>query len=155
MIATVDVLNDPGSIDDQCRGMGNIESILSDPVIQTISLGDRAILVEQARERDGIFEEMLLGVKEAMPLLRREIEKLRLVIFNVSHQRLKLGHAFYAVGSPRAAQKFENDRALRNQLSQGKHALAVRRRNCKLGRGRSNAQCLGAIEHPISTVEQP
>src|ERR1700680_1807065 len=86
-------------------------------------------------------------LKHPIALLSSGKYQLRSSPFEFIFHRLKLGHAFYAVRSPRAAQEFDDHWPTLPQIRKRKVSLAVCRRKRKIRRTRPNSQCLREILH--------
>src|SRR4051794_5156100 len=62
-------------VDDECGSASNVDGVFAEAVIDTVSLGDGAVLVEQKGERDGMFDEILLRLEHALSFFGSDVEK--------------------------------------------------------------------------------
>src|SRR5208282_1156340 len=94
-----------------------------------------------------MFLEKLSRLPDAVPLFGGKERQLCSGCFNILSPRLKLSHALHAVWSPGAAQKLENQCALREQTTESECALTIGRSQGKIWGARSDLQSFSAVLH--------
>src|SRR6185437_12112941 len=120
VLSAIDVANDSCSIhNERCR-MRDADRIVPKCVIKAVCLGCGAVLIKKKRKCCGMPGQELQGLPNPATFLGGDINQIRAELFNFFFVRLKLSHPFPAVGSPRAAQKFDNQRPAVQQARQRK-----------------------------------
>src|ERR1700692_3739161 len=117
--------------------MCNPESVVSKGMIETVCLGHGAVFIKQERGRSRMLTEILRWVPDAFAFFGRDVNQAGSELLDLFFERLQLSHALAAVRSPRAAEEFDDERALRNQIRKRKTAIAIRSGQRKQGRGRT------------------
>jgi hypothetical protein len=88
--------------------MRYVDGIHSQPVIQPVRFGDRAVFIQQERIGHGMGLEKLCRVPHAPGLLRRDVHQFRSGLPDFNFHELYLSHALDAVRSPGTTQKFHD-----------------------------------------------
>src|SRR6266436_3370956 len=115
--------------------------------MEPVGFGPGAILIEQKDAGEGMLLQEFSWLPDAVPLFGGDECQLCSGGFNFLFSRLELSHALHAVRSPGAAQKLENQRALREQTSESECALAIGCSQGKIWCWRSDFQSVGAVLH--------
>src|SRR5580704_9727053 len=130
-ISAMDVFKFPIAIDDQGRRMCDVDRVHAQLVIQPISLGHCAVLIEQKGIRHAMRSQQLRRLRHPRTFLRRDVHQLRSCMLDLSFHWLQLSHAFYAVRSPGTAQELHDQSAARQETGKRENPVTVRRRQQK------------------------
>ena len=151
VIAPIDVAHHAAAIvvatNDESSRVRDVERVGGERVMEPVGLGHGAILIEQKDAGDGMLLQKLSWLPDAVPLFGGDECQLRCRGFNFLFSRLELSHALHAVRSPGAAQKLENQRALREQATESECAFTVGRSQGKVWGTRTYLESFGAVLH--------
>src|ERR1700676_972933 len=151
VIAAIDVAHRAAAVvvatNHESSRVRDVERVGGERVMEPVGFGHCAILVEQKDAGDGMLRQELSRLPYSVPLFGGDESQLCSRCFNFLSSRLELSHALHAIRSPGAAQKLENQRALREQVSERECAFAIGRSQGKVWGGRTDLQSFGAVLH--------
>ena len=122
--------------------------------MQSVCFRHRPILIKQKGASDGALFEKFSRLPHAIPFFCSDEYQLRSVVLDLFDSLLNLSHALDAVWSPRAAQEFKDERALRQQGRQRESSRTIRRLQRKIGSLGSNFERIRSIFHLRFTLGQ-
>jgi len=146
VVAAVDVTHPPVAVDDEGGRVRDVDSVMTERVMESVVSGHGALLIEQERAGDGMLLKKLPRLPHAIAFFGGDECQLGSRRRNLRYPRLELSHALDAVRSPSAAQKLENQRALGQQAIESERALAMAAPSENMGEG-ADLQSLGAVLH--------
>src|ERR1700722_5570735 len=125
VVAAIDVTYESSAIYYERRRMRDVDGIGGEGMMETVSFGHRAILVEQKNTGDGMLFEKPQRSPDAISLFRRNEHQLCSRCFNFRHSRLELSHALHAVRSPGAAHELQNQHAFGEKEAESKSVALI------------------------------
>lgn len=134
--------------------MRDVESVHADQVVEAIAFGDGAILIEQKREGNRMLLQVCCRFEKAFTFLSSDVKQIGSGGGDAIFERLKLSHALDAVGSPGAAQKFQDDGPALPASRQRKFALAIGRGQGEVGRRAADGKGCRSVLHPFATLDR-
>src|ERR1019366_1230644 len=147
VIAAIDVAHRAAAIDYNSSRVRDVDCVSAERVMEPVGFGHGPTLIEQKDASDGMLLQEFSRPPHAVALFGSNERQLCSRCFNFLSSRLELSHALHAVRSPCAAQKLENQGALREQTTESECALSVGRLQGKVRGARTDLQSFSAVPH--------
>jgi hypothetical protein len=123
-LADVDVFNDSVAPNHEGCGTRDVDRVFSERVMNAVSFGDDAFLVEQEREGQRMFSQVFPGLEETAVLFGGD-ENRAAELVDLVFVWLELGHALHAVRSPGATQELQHCGTFLQNVGEGKAVGAI------------------------------